>query len=44
MSKVRMRMAVAMNLRGSSFLLRGWVTVRKIAEVKRRVLDQREKH
>ena len=29
------------NLRESGFLLRGWVTVRKIAEVKRRVLDQK---
>jgi hypothetical protein len=28
------------NLRDSGFLLRGWVTVRKIAEVKRRVLDR----
>jgi hypothetical protein len=27
------------NLSESGFLLRGWVTVRKIAEVKRRVLD-----
>jgi hypothetical protein len=33
----------AMNLRESGFLLRGWVTVRKIAEIKRRVLDEREK-
>jgi hypothetical protein len=32
-----------MNLRESGFLLRGWLTVRKIAEVKRRVLDLREK-
>lgn len=31
------------NLRESGFLLRGWVTVRKIAEVKRRVLDERDK-
>ena len=30
------------NLRESGFLLRGWVTVRKIAEVKRRVLDRAE--
>jgi hypothetical protein len=33
----------AENLRESGFLLRGWVTVRKIAEVKRRVLDRGEK-
>jgi hypothetical protein len=33
----------AENLRESGFLLRGWVTVRKIAEVKRRVLDQKDK-
>jgi hypothetical protein len=31
------------NLRESGFLLRGWVTVRKIAEVKRRVLDDKGK-
>ncbi len=31
------------NLRESGFLLRGWVTVRKIAEVKRRVLDEKAK-
>jgi hypothetical protein len=30
------------NLRESGFLLRGWVTVRKIAEVKRRVLGRAE--
>jgi hypothetical protein len=29
----------AANLRESGFLLRGWVTVRKLAEVKRRVID-----
>jgi GDSL-like Lipase/Acylhydrolase family len=29
------------NLRRSGYLLRGWLTVRKIAEVKRRVLDGR---
>jgi hypothetical protein len=29
------------NLRESGFLLRGWVTVRKLAEVKRRVLDRK---
>jgi hypothetical protein len=33
----------AENLRESGFLLRGWVTVRKIAEVKRRVLDEKDK-
>jgi hypothetical protein len=33
----------AENLRECGFLLRGWVTVRKIAEVKRRVLDDKEK-
>jgi len=27
------------NLKGSGYLLRGWLTVRKIAEVKRRVID-----
>jgi len=32
----------AENLRESGFLLRGWVTVRKIAEVKRRVLDHKD--
>jgi len=32
----------AENLRESGFLLRGWVTVRKIAEVKRRVLDAKD--
>jgi len=30
------------NLRESGFLLRGWLTVRKIGEVKRRVLDDKE--
>jgi hypothetical protein len=32
----------AENLRKSGFLLRGWVTVRKIAEVKRRVLEHED--
>jgi hypothetical protein len=31
------------NLRESGFLLRGWLTVRKLGEVKRRVLDDKDK-
>ena len=33
----------AANLRESGFLLRGWLTVRKLGEVKRRVLDDEGK-
>jgi lysophospholipase L1-like esterase len=31
------------NLAGSGYLLRGWLTVRKVAEIKRRVIDERGK-
>jgi hypothetical protein len=32
----------AENLGKSGYLLRGWLSVRKVAEVKRRVLDERK--